>query len=158
MIKRCTIEDVEAVNRIMRHPDIYPYSTDDGCSKDANTFDVRSTLQNPAVYFLGWRIDEAWAGLWTLHAWNVATYEIHPCILPPFRAGLAATHATEEAVNWMYDNTQCRKVVAVIPEINKAAILFALAGGMKQEGVIKDSFLKDGKLCNQILVGTEKGG
>ena len=158
MIKRCTIEDVEAVNRILRHPEIYPYSIDDGCSEDANTFDAGPALESENLYFLGWRVGDAWAGLCMLQAWSVATYEIHVSILPPFRKGSAVIHAATKAIDWMYDNTACCKVVAAVPVINKAAIFFAMSMGMVEEGLMKKSFMKDGVLVDQMILGIVKGG
>ena len=157
MIKRCTIEDVEAVNRIMRHPDIYPKSIDDGYSQDANTFDAGPALENAGMYFLGWRVDEAWAGLWMFKPWNTTTFEIHTCILRPYR-GKAAIHAAKDAGSWMFENTECRKIVTLVPEDNKPALRYALAGGMEKEGLIKNSILKDGDLLDQTLLGIGKGG
>ena len=157
MIKRCTIEDVEAVNRIMRHRDIYPQSIDDGCPQNPVDFDVEPILKNESVYFLGWRIDEAWAGLWMFKPWNSTTYEIHTCVLPPFR-GKAAIHAAKDAGDWMFENTQCRKVVTLVPEDNRAALLYALATGMEKEGLVTNSILKDGDLLDQTLLGIGKGG
>lgn len=157
MIKRCTIKDVEQVNRVMRHPSVYPDSIDDGCSPDANTFDAGPLLESAGMYFLGWCVDAAWAGLWMLKPWNSTTYEIHTCILPPYR-GQAAIHAAKDAGRWMFENTECRKIVTLVPEDNRPAMAYALAGGMEKEGVIKNSILKDGDLLDQTILGIGKGG
>ena len=92
-----------------------------------------------------------------LKPWNTVTYEIHTCILPPYR-GRAAIHAGKDAGAWMFENTQCRKIVTLVPEDNRPALFHALNSGMRKEGLIKDSFLQDGDLSDLILLGLEKGG
>jgi len=154
MIKRCRVTDANEVNRIMTHPDVYPKISDDGCP-EAGDYDVTPLLECDAIYCLGWMIDGIWAGMWLFEPRNTITYEGHICILPGFR-GAAAVRATEDAFRWMFRNTACRKVVALIPEGNKPAIAFAMLAGMRKEGLVKRSFLKGGKVVDQQLLGIEK--
>lgn len=157
MIKRCTIEDIEDVNRIMRHPEIYPQSIDDGCPPNAIDFDAGPILASEAMYFLAWRINGIWGGLWMFKPWNSITYEIHTCVLPTFR-GRPAIREGKAAGAWMFENTPCQKVVTLVPENNRPALAYALATGLEKEGLVRQSFLKDGQLLDQTLLGIEKGG
>jgi len=154
MIKRCLVTDAEEVNRIITHPDVYPKVSDDG-SSDVGSFDITPVLEVDAVYCLGWMVAGAWAGMWMLKPWNMITYEAHICVLPEFRGG-EAIRATGDMFRWMFRNTACRKVVAWIPKVNRQAIVFAISAGMKEEGLIKHSFLKDGNVVDQQLLGIEK--
>jgi len=156
MIKRCTIDVVEEINEIMTHPDIYPDSIDDG-SPRAIDFDVSPSLECEAIYYLAWIEDGVWAGLALLKPWNTITYEVHICILPEFRGPLGVQFG-KDGIDWMFRNSKCRKIVAVLPGTNKRALSFALSVGMKKEGFIKRSFLKNGKMLDQVLLGIEKGG
>lgn len=155
MIKRCTVDAVDKINDIMTHPDIYPDCTDDG-SPRAMDFDISVSLECESIYHLAWIEDGVWKGLALLKPWNTITYETHVCVLPEFR-GASAVQFGKDVIAWMFRNSKCRKIVAVLPETNKRALSFALSVGMKEEGFIKKSFLKSGKVLNQLLLGIEKG-
>ncbi len=154
MIKRCRVADVAEVNRIMTHPDVYPKISDDG-SPEVGRFDATPLLECDAIYFLGWTVAGAWAGMWLLKPWNTITYEVHTSVLPDFR-GAEAIRVAGDVGRWMFHNTPCRKVVTLIPEGNRPALAFALSAGMKKEGLVKRSFLKGGKVVDQQLLGIEK--
>lgn len=62
--------------------------------------------------------------------------------------------AGKEALAWAFENAQnCRKIVAALPSYHHGAAKYAKKIGLKQEGVSKKSFLKDGELYDLINFG-----
>ncbi len=150
-IERCDITDRLYVDFVMRHPQIYPHISDD-LSPEAGEFTAELLLQNPNVLVLKPMIGREPAGVFVFHPWNGVTYEVHSCVLPQWR-GKNAAHAAMAAALWIFENTNARKIVTLIPEFNRRAYALAYRAGMRAEGVNKKSFLKDGALHDTILMG-----
>ena len=87
---------------------------------------------------------------------NFITHDIHIALLPNAR-GMAKT-ICQEAIEWVFENNKERplRLTASIPEFNKHAIKLARDVGMEFIGVNKMSFLKNGKLFNQLLFGLSR--
>jgi hypothetical protein len=68
------------------------------------------------------------------------------------------THqAGEEIVEWLWRNTSCERLIASVPLSNPAAVRFGLrAMGLVRYGVNPRSFLKNGILQSQILMGRSR--
>ncbi|WP_307891303.1 GNAT family N-acetyltransferase [Acinetobacter seifertii] len=79
---------------------------------------------------------------------------MHTCLLPSLR-GSRAVEAGKLILKLIFENHQ--KVISWIPENNRKAKLFAQMLGFQVEGINRASFLKDGKLLDQFLVGLTKG-
>lgn len=80
---------------------------------------------------------------------------MHTSILP--RAwGQKAADAAQMLLAWAFNATPCAKMVTAVPAYNRSAFRFAKAGGMKQEGVNRQSFLHEGTLIDQIMLGITK--
>ena len=156
MIRRCTESDALAVNTLLTHPEMYDNETDDG-SLPREEFDATAMLQCDAAYTIGWFEDCKLAAVATLRPWNTVTYEIHTCVSPEHR-GQQAVSVGKETLQWMFNSTDCKKIVAIIPTFNKQAIVFVLMLGMEKEGMVRKSFLKNGTLWDQCILGIEKGG
>lgn len=153
-IERCDISDLEYVDFVMRHPSIYPHISDD-LSPKAEAFSAGALLASPQIIFLKPFIEGFGAGVFLMHPWNSVTYEVHSCVLPGFRGKLAVT-ASRLAASWMFRNTGCRKITTQIPARNRAAYALAHRAGFRTEGVNKKSFLKNGVLYDQALMGLSK--
>jgi len=137
----------------MRHPKIYPYISDDSCPKRE---DFRVGREDPWQSYFITAKDDSLIGMWLLHRHNAITYEIHTCVLPSrFRA---ADEAAKAVVAWIFENTPCRKIITHVPSFNRAALKFALRAGLQLEGCVTESFLKDGKIYDQHLLGITKKG
>ena len=147
MMKRCTIEDNALVCSILGHPSIYPWVTDDSAPPLA-FLDYTPFLALDAVYVLMPR-----PGCLTIFMpINGVTWEVHSAALPESR-GDTMMEAAREALAWMFENTPCRKVVTCVPSFNSLALRLAKQIGMVPEGVNRRSFLKDGVIYNQTLLG-----
>lgn len=91
-------------------------------------------------------------GLYRLHRLNAITYQIHAFILPKHREN----HANESGkmiLQWCRDNLEFNKLVAEIPFKYENVYRFTLAQGFRDEGVNRESFLKNGKIWDQWRLG-----
>jgi RimJ/RimL family protein N-acetyltransferase len=57
------------------------------------------------------------------------------------------------AIAWMSENSPARRIVASIPATNPAAIALARRAGLEEYGRNRRSFLKRGRLVDQVLLG-----
>ena len=139
--------DMELVRSIMSHPAIWPHIHDD------NTQDCEP-LDHEGFYWLAVSDGEP-AGVFLVHATNSVCFEVHTCLLPRIW-GQAATVAASLCKAWVFGNTDCEKIITHVPAYNQTALRFALRCGMKREGTNRASYLKDGKLMDQHLLGITK--
>lgn len=146
--------DAELVRRILTHPQIYPYVSDDG-SPSPEEFDPRESVRNDAMYFLVPMAAERPAGLYVVYPHNLVMYEVHACILPEYR-GSVAGEAARAMVQWVFERTPCRKLIALVPAFNRLAHQYARRAGFVDVGVITQSYLKAGVLYDQHLLAIEK--
>lgn len=94
-------------------------------------------------------------GVFMAHQINAITWETH-CALLPVAWGYASL-AAEYARDWMFENTTCMRLIASIVEDNHLAIRMAKRAGFVQYGLNKNSFLRNGKLHNEVLLGVSEG-
>lgn len=60
-------------------------------------------------------------------------------------------------IDWIWNNTDCKKLIGRIPEYNKLALKFTQKMSFKKEGVLSKSFQKDGELHDLHVYGLNKG-
>ena len=87
-----------------------------------------------------------------LHPHNAICWEIHTCLLPN-AWGERGRRAARLLPEWIWQHTPCRRIITNVPDNNRLALRFALAAGMTEIGVNAASFLKNGKLRDQTLLG-----
>lgn len=139
--------DMRTVAAILSHPAILPHVRDD---------DVLSCepVDHEAFYWM--LVDDGKpAGVFLVHAHNSACYEMHTAMLPRTWGDQAAS-AAQMLLAWAFTATSCRKMITAVPAYNRAALRFAKAGGMVQEGVNRQSYLHNGALIDQIMLGITK--
>jgi RimJ/RimL family protein N-acetyltransferase len=56
----------------------------------------------------------------------------------------------------MFENTTAQRIVGAIPAYNRLAVQVVKRAGMEQYGLNPGSFMKHGKLEDQILYGISK--
>lgn len=103
----------------------------------------------------GWFIAEEHddlVGLFNLHVKNCITLEIHPMILPGKR-GRPAYQAVMSLWKYLVENTGYSKIVCFVPDIYRNVKLFAMSCGMKEEGLLTKSYLKNGTITDQWCLG-----
>lgn len=86
---------------------------------------------------------------------GVVCREVHSALLPAAR-GVSA-EASKAAIDWLFTNTQCVSILAWVPEYHRFAVRMALNSGLKVLGRNQKSFLKNGILYDEILLGVSKG-
>lgn len=146
-IRRATVEDIEFIKKVYGCPDMWYWLGDDN-TPPLESIDITPLISSPAFFFLIPGV----TGVFMFHQWNSITFEMHSAVLPEYR-GKCAMEGARLAGMWMFGNTPCRKIVTLVPKTNVRAMYLARRGGMKQEGIITKSFLKDGKYVDQYLYG-----
>lgn len=140
--------DMALVREIVTHPAIWPHSHEDGTSDEWQPEDSDAMM---------WMLvnDPRPVGVFLVHPRGVQCLEMHTCLLPTVW-GPAAAHAAQLLLKWAFQNGNCRKMVTSVPAYNRAALRFAKAGGMTQEGVNRASYLHNGEMIDQIMLGITK--
>lgn len=147
MIERTN--DMDLVTRVMTDPCVYPYVTDDGSPNPEEFEPVESDL---IYYLLVLDYSKNVLGLFLVHPQNSIMYEIHTCLLRSCR-GLMADEAARLVLQWIFNNTPCQKLITHVPAYNKPALDYAKRSGFTVEGNNSHSFLKNGKLHDQVCLG-----
>ena len=149
MIRRATIKDLEAVNRVMKHPDVYPHTWHDG-RVPVEQFTAKNLLLcAPPVHVL---IDDQDSFVATFTPDNNIMWVVHDNALPEVR-GKYARDAGRAMLDWMFTNTPCLKVIGRTPYTNPRARMFAQMVGFTIEGRLKNAYMLNGKLYDMWVVG-----
>lgn len=136
--------DMEVVKRIMSHPRVWPHIHEDGPTEPA-PFDHEGLI---------WAVvlDDGPIGVFLAHQRTFVCYEMHTCLLPE-TWGRRASEAAQLFLTFMFCQGGCQKIVTNVPAYNRHALRFAKANGMKEEGINRASYLKDGELIDQVMLG-----
>ena len=146
MITLQPLNDLDLINRV-----ILDSAVNDDISDDATKHHELQQLPH-TFECLGIYQNEEVKGLFMLVPQNAVTAEIHTCLL---LRGKEAFQAGQLLLDYLFSNYQ--KAISYTPSTNKKALFYALRLGFKKEGVLAQSFLKNGKLLDQTLVGLTKG-
>jgi RimJ/RimL family protein N-acetyltransferase len=139
---------MEIVREIMSHPAIWPHIHED-------TITECNPIDHDGFHWMLALDAEGPCGVFLVHAINSVCYQMHTCLLPRIW-GAEATKAAQELLKWAFIDTRCKKMTTAVPEYNRLALRFAKKGGMIQEGINMKSFLYNGVLINQIMLGITK--
>ena len=141
--------DAELIRSIVTLPELWATVAEDGMGSAGWSPNMDS----------GWFLAMDGAdiiGLYSVAANNCVTLEIHPFILKAFR-GRAAYASGAQILEWLMLNTKYEKVVCSIPVIYKNVKLFAMRCGFREEGINRQSYLKNGKIHDQWMLGITRG-
>lgn len=141
-------KDTELIKSIVTHDRVYDLVSDDGSPKKEDYIPIIGD----GIYWLSIVDDNEIIGAYLLHMVNAITYEIHTCLLPS-AYGKKARDAAKDVLNWMVENTNCEKIITHVPEFNRLALRYAKKAGLMEEGIIRKSFKKNGKVYDQVLLG-----
>lgn len=147
MIEVTRTYDTELIKSILLEPCLWDTIAEDGQVKD--DFE-------PAVEDECWLLmthDETVIALYNYHTKNAITVEIHAHVLPEHRKKFSkATGAA--ALRWLITtNPQYQKVIAQIPHIYRNVMEFACSFGFIIEGINRLSYLKNGEIIDQWMLG-----
>jgi len=134
--------DFKAISQIINHPLVRAMMADDG------------TLDRVYVKEAFYLMDEDQKGVIRIDPINCVTCSAHIATLPEMW-GHADTF-TMSALRWGFNNTKYTKVVAMVPEYNKAARGLCARCGFEVEGRIKKSFLRNLTYYDMIIFGLTK--
>ena len=81
--------------------------------------------------------------------------EAHIAILKEYQAQ-HAFRASKQAIEWIWRNTQVKKIMGMTPDTLPHIKRFILKLGFEQEGINKSSFMKDGVLYDQYYAGLQR--
>ena len=147
--------DADAVRSVIGHPDIKPY-----------TYDADGEIPVPmheSIYHLTAKedfgydpgmIETKMIGTVSFLQVNPITWNPHVGVLPQFRG--SGTEVLKRACEWMFVNTQCRKIVAYPPTSNPKMVRVFEKCGFRREGYSPKSFLWRGEVFDRVLMGKEK--
>jgi L-amino acid N-acyltransferase YncA len=82
---------------------------------------------------------------------NGVTYEVHVCFLK-CAYGQKALSSFIKMIGWMWGVTRAQKLVGFVPDSNPLAVNFARRAGFAVCGVIHKSWMKRGRLHDQICL------
>jgi len=121
-------------------------------SEDATDVATWSPVEDERIWYIEARDAVELVGIFTLIPQNSVCFEIHAAILP-HAWGERSHEAARGVFVWMFANSPARRIVASIPGYNQLALKLAKDAGMRAFGRNPRSFLKHGKLHDQILLG-----
>lgn len=143
--------NMKVVHAIITDPEIYPYSTDDGCPPPEEFHPINNLEALYMVISIGFRV----AGLWIFTPSNHFAYEVHAAILPWAR-GRFAVQSAKEMCAWIWENTTCERIWTSTPAFNERALWLVRQAGMVEFGRNPRSFKKNGVLWDQVLSGISR--
>lgn len=136
--------DADGINRIIHDPAISDLLCDDH-TQDYCVQECESQCWI-GVYDDTGRLD----GAFLLLPVNSVTVDIHTCLLPVIH-GKPAIEAGQLLLQIIFG--QFKKAITSVPANNRRAALFAAKLGFQNEGINRKSFLKNGELLDQKLMG-----
>jgi len=145
MAKCCITTDKELISKILNHPKVYKWITDD-CSPK-----VYWPVIHPSIIYL---TDETQSAVVRIDPMNGICCQVHFALLP--EAWGRGLEIVKEAISWGFKTTRYMKIVAIIPDYNRPIIKIVKECGFTKEGTLKKSFLKNWKMRNQIIYGLTK--
>lgn len=103
-------------------------------------------------YWIGFGKKNVLFGGYRLHQINAATWQGHTFTLPEFRQKYAK-EGCYSVLQWLIDNTDCKKLIADVPNkfINVQKFLEKI--GFIKEGLNRESYTKDGILWDVTNYG-----
>ena len=143
--------DYALIRGILTHKSVFPHLCDDFSPA---AVDYRPIESDAIWYLVAWD-GNALLGLWMLVPQNGICWEIHTALLP-HAWGDRAHRAAIAVQDWIWQNTPCRRIVTNVPTDNRVAYRFAIAAGMEVYGTNEASFLKNGRLQDQICLGISR--
>ena len=144
-------QDYTLIRQIITHPAIWPHVSDDYTPKPEEW----KPAENDSVWYVLVYDGGELLGLWTFIPETAICWKVHTCLLPcawGYRSRIAARQMAE----WIFANTACLRIITDVPEYNRHALKFAKDAGMHEFGYNAASYMKNGILHGQHLLGISK--
>jgi len=104
--------------------------------------------------FLGIFDGEIMAGAFLIKPWSAYCYELHGGVLKKYWG--KGPEICAMAGRTVFYSSPCLKLVAIVPEFNRPMRSCVQKAGMKQEGIVKNSYLKWSRLHDQYVYGVTR--
>ena len=147
--------DYELIRSILTHPRLWKYLSDDYSPAPGDFY----PQEHPSIWYVIVRdVHEKGAdllGLWMFVPQNGVCWEVHTALLP-CAWGERGQLAARLLPMWMWYASHCRRIVTNVPASNRLALHFAYRAGMKVFGVNEASYLKNGVLLDQVMLGISR--
>lgn len=143
--------DYRAIRELATHPRIFPHVSDDFTSDPK----LWKPIESETVIYLLATDDKGpfGCGIFIPDTW--ACWKAHMAFLPRSYGNLAQS-SFKKMLDWMWQNSQARRLVGEIARDNTLAIRFARRAGFVFYGVNKKSKLRGGVLVDQVCLGISK--
>ena len=141
----------------MSDPEILRPQMEDGMILDPQRVNWSAFGQDPRRIIYLFAMEEQIAGYTLLQGRGVACAEFHMTFQPWARGRLAKGLGLWTMAK-LFSDTTCRKLRTEIPRYNKAACRMAVELGMEREGVIRETFLFNGRMCDTVIYGVTRDG
>lgn len=144
-----SLKDIDDVLKIVSHKSCFLSAKDDS---NVTPEDVAVTILRDPQYLVVKPHDDT---LFLFKRVNEITYEMHVMIIkgPARKKG---TQSAIKAARWLFKETECRKIISYIPEFHLASLMYAKVCGLRQEGLMKEAYLKDGQVFDLVVLGATK--
>lgn len=138
------IHDPELVKSVLLHPDIFATIAEDAADDFEPDMEGSIWLAMLAPNLVG---------LYQIERLNGITAQLHANVLPESRK--AHSKATGwAALDWVMENLpDIHKLIAVVPVIYPNVKAFTCSFGFREEGVNRESYLKNGEIHDQWILG-----
>ena len=141
----------DRVYKLVTTPEIWDTVAEDGRDPIAYAPDFDSTC------YLAVTVDGETVALYSLSRLNRVMMDIHPHVLPEHRKEYSM-ESCRKVVEWVWGNAPwCQKIIGWVPTIYPNVRNFAIANGFVREGLVTDSYLKNGKIHDQWIFGLKRG-
>ncbi len=149
-MKICTIEDIEAIDRVLKHPSVYDKISDDGSESKLN-FTAVSLLENKIPVIMP---NYETVIIYIPH--NNCTYDVHITSTPEGR-GEQAIRAGEIGIRYAFECiVGCEKLICFVPEIYPNVSSFVIRNNFVKEGKLTKSYKKNGVLYDEFVYGLRR--
>jgi len=149
---RCTLRDEDWLNRFFAEEENWRAANGDHVPDECRDECGTLLLEDESIYVLR---PAAGCVFIARPLMGGIVYECHTFVQPVYR-GIWAVQAAQKAMDWVFENTPCRKLVGFTPTWNRPALAFARMCGFHKEGQLKKSHLKNGVLYDHVVFGLTK--
>ena len=118
-----------------------------------NSPDPRELPTDVAVPVVGLRGEDGIHGIMTVQPFGVNCLQVKLAFRPEHYGHKDNIELARRGLATWAEITKVPKYVMAIPTEDKSKLRFAQQVGFKREGVLRNSFLRNGKMIDQYLVG-----
>jgi hypothetical protein len=141
----------DLIGALIRNSKLWPFISDD-FSPEMQDFEPD---QNQDLWYVLAKDGDALLGLFALIPRSAIVYEFHS-VMPLNPQALIAIRELLGPNGWLWNHTPCLRAITSVPEHNPIARRFGRRAGLEQFGFNPHSYLKNGTLQGQYLLGISK--